>query len=63
MIVFLAYLVGVLIVIAIEWAIVCGVVYILSLCFHFTFDLLFATGVWVVYEMVANTLKAIFKKK
>ena len=56
-------LLGVFIALVIEWAIVCGVVYILSLCFHFAFDLLLATGIWLLYEIAHSFFKSIFKKK
>lgn len=58
---FMLYLVGVLIGAAIEWALVCGAVYILSLCFDFAFDLLVATGVWILYVIARNIIKQ-FKK-
>ena len=37
---------------AISWAITIGILYLISLCFSWEFNLLIATGVWLVMCLV-----------
>lgn len=41
---------------AISWAIVCGMVYLISLCFGFTYSWAIATGVWLVMILIKSLL-------
>lgn len=39
-------------VIALSWALTCGVLYLAALCFSVTFDLKIATGVWLILMLL-----------
>lgn len=47
----LGFIVGILIVAvcyAISWAITCGVIYLITVCFGLEFSWLIATGIWLI---------------
>lgn len=50
--------IGLIIAAAISWAITIGLVYLICLCFSWQFNLLVATGIWLVLIL----LKSIFGK-
>lgn len=49
---FLAVLITLLIFFGGTWAIVNFIVWLISLCFHFTFDFLIGTGLWLCFLLL-----------
>lgn len=41
---------------AISWAITCGMVYLISLCFGFAYNLSVATGIWLVLIIIKSII-------
>lgn len=41
---------------AISWAITCGVIKLITLCFGWTFSWLAATGVWLILMLLSGAL-------
>lgn len=54
----LGVVVGWIIGLAISWAITAGLVYLVCLCFSWQFNLLWATGIW----LILCSVKAFFEK-
>ena len=54
----LGVIVGWIIGLAISWTITAGLVYLVCLCFSWQFNLLWATGIWLILCLV----KAVFGK-
>ncbi|MDE7281711.1 MAG: hypothetical protein K2N36_08235 [Ruminiclostridium sp.] len=52
MVKFISGLIAFVIIAGVTWAIVCGFVWLLSLCFRFEFDLLVSTGIWLIITAV-----------
>lgn len=55
---FLAVLLGLIISFGGDWAIFNFVVWLICMCFHFTFDFLIGTGLWLCYRLLRFVLKA-----
>lgn len=53
---FLAVLVALIITFGGSWAIFNFIVWLISLCFHFTFDFLIGTGLWLCYLLLRCVL-------
>lgn len=43
--------------IAISWAITCGIIKLITLCFGIGFSLAVATGIWLVLWLLGSTFK------
>ena len=41
----------------ISWAITCGIIYLICLCFSLTFNLIVATGIWMVLCLIGSAFK------
>lgn len=55
---FLAVLVALLIFFGGSWVIFNFIIWLISLCFHFTFDFLIGTGLWLCYLLLRGVLHA-----
>lgn len=53
---FLAVLVALIITFGGSWVIFNFIVWLISLCFHFTFDFLIGTGLWLCYLLLRCVL-------
>ena len=53
------FIIGVIIGLALSWAITIGLIYLICLCFSWQFNLLVATGIWLIMII----LKSIFGGK
>ena len=53
----LCTIIGLILALAIGWAITIGLVYLVCLCFSWQFNLLVATGIWLVLIL----LKSVFQ--
>ena len=49
---FLAVLVALIITFGGSWVIFNFIVWLICLCFHFTFDFLIGTGLWLCYQLL-----------
>lgn len=47
---------------ALSWGISVGIIYLVCLCFSWTFDLLIATGIWLVLTLVGSFFKSTGRK-
>lgn len=43
--------------IALSWGITIGIIALICLCFHLTFNLLIATGIWLILILISSFLK------
>ena len=41
----------------ISWAITCGLIYLICLCFSLTFNVIAATGIWMVLCLIRSMFK------
>lgn len=52
---------GVVVVVALafglSWGIVCGLVKLVTLCFGWTFNLAYATGIWIILLIANGSIK------
>lgn len=55
---FLAVLVALIITFGGSWIIFNFIVWLICMCFHFTFDFLIGTGLWLCYLLLRFVLKA-----
>ena len=55
---FLAVLVTLIITFGGSWVIFNFIVWLICMCFHFTFDFLIGTGLWLCYLLLRLVLKA-----
>lgn len=53
---FLAVLVALIITFCGSWVIFNFIIWLISLCFHFTFDFLIGTGLWLCYLLLRCVL-------
>ena len=53
------FIIGVIIGLALSWAITVGLIYLICLCFSWQFNLLVATGIWLIMII----LKSVFGVK
>ena len=53
------FIIGVIIALALSWAITAGLIYLICLCFSWQFNLLVATGIWLIMII----LKSVFGGK
>ena len=53
------FIIGVIIGLALSWAITVGLIYLICLCFSWQFNLLVATGIWLIMII----LKSVFGGK
>ena len=49
-------------VLALSWGISVGIIYLVCLCFSWSFDLLIATGIWLVLTLVGPFFKSTGRK-
>ena len=49
-------------VIALSWGVSVGIIYLVCLCFSWSFDLLIATGIWLVLTLVGSFFKSTGRK-
>lgn len=43
---------------AISWLVTCGVIYLITLCFGWTFKWPIATGIWLILCILESTFKS-----
>lgn len=48
---------AILAVMAISWALTCGIIKLITLCFGLTFSFAIATGIWLVLFLLGSTFK------
>lgn len=53
----LAMLMVLIVALAISWAVTTGIIWLICLCFGWTFSLLIATGVWLILTLIASVFK------
>lgn len=46
----------------ISWAITCGIIKLITLCFNLNFNLAIATGIWLCIQLIQTTFKSSTKK-
>lgn len=49
-------------VVALSWGISVGIIYLVCLCFSWSFDLLIATGIWLVLTLVGSFFRSTGRK-
>lgn len=49
-------------VITLSWGVSVGIIYLVCLCFSWSFDLLIATGIWLVLTLVGPFFKSTGRK-
>ena len=49
-------------ILALSWGLSVGILYLICLCFSWTFDLLIATGIWLVLTLVGSFFKSAGRK-
>ena len=49
-------------VITLSWGVSVGIIYLVCLCFSWSFDLLTATGIWLVLTLVGSFFKSTGRK-
>lgn len=49
-------------VVALSWGISVGIIYLVCLCFSWSFDLLIATGIWLVLTLVDSFFRSTGRK-
>lgn len=53
----IAFLIAAAILLGISWIATCGVVFLVTLCFGWTFNWLMATGIWLCLLLVSAFVK------
>ena len=53
----LKFLLIILAVLVLSWALTCGIIKLITLCFGLTFSLAIATGIWLVLWLLGSTFK------
>lgn len=48
---------SILAIIAISWAATCGIIYLITLCFNWTFKWSIATGIWLILLLAGDIVK------
>lgn len=48
---------AILAVMAISWALTCGIIKLITLCFGLTFSFAIATGIWLILFLLGSTFK------
>lgn len=49
-------------VVALSWGVSVGIIYLVCLCFSWAFDLLIATGIWLVLTLVGSFFRSTGRK-
>lgn len=49
-------------VVALSWGLSVGIIYLVCLCFSWSFDLLIATGIWLVLTLVGSFFRSTGRK-
>lgn len=45
-----------LVIAALSWLITCGIIYLITLCFGWSFSLAIATGIWLVLVLIGKRI-------
>ena len=53
---------GLLIALGLSWAITCGLVYLITLCFGWTFTWAIGSGVWLIGLLLSGIFKTVVQK-
>lgn len=40
-----------------SWALTCGIIFLITLCFKINFSLLIATGIWLILLLLSNIFR------
>lgn len=49
-----------LVIAALSWLITCGIIYLITLCFGWSFSLAIATGIWLVLVLIGKRIQYFF---
>jgi hypothetical protein len=59
---FIAIALTIILALTVSWAITCGIVYAITLCFGWPFTLATATGIWLIMLLISSAVKSTTKK-
>lgn len=49
-----------LVIAALNWLLTCGIIYLITLCFGWSFSLAIATGIWLVLVLIGKRIHYFF---
>lgn len=49
-----------LVIAALNWLLTCGIIYLITLCFGWSFSLAIATGIWLVLVLIGKRVHYFF---
>lgn len=49
-----------LVIAALNWLLTCGIIYLITLCFGWSFSLAIATGIWLVLVLIGKRIQYFF---
>ena len=49
-----------LVIAAVSWLITCGIIYLITLCFGWSFSLAIATGIWLILVLFGKRIQYFF---
>ena len=49
-----------LVITALNWLLTCGIIYLITLCFGWSFSLAIATGIWLVLVLIGKRIHYFF---
>lgn len=49
-----------LVIAALNWLFTCGIIYLITLCFGWSFSLAIATGIWLILVLIGKRIQYFF---
>ena len=49
-----------LVIAALNWLLTCGIIYLITLCFGWSFSLAIATGIWLILILIGKRIQYFF---
>lgn len=49
-----------LVIAALNWLLTCGIIYLITLCFGWSFSLAIATGIWLILVLIGKRIQYFF---
>ena len=49
-----------LVIAALNWLLTCGIIYLITLCFGWSFSLAIATGIWLILVLIGKRIHYFF---
>lgn len=49
-----------LVIAALNWLFTCGIIYLITLCFGWSFSLTIATGIWLILVLIGKRIQYFF---